>query len=302
MNTRLSKLQYKNFEPGEFVESSARDYAETIRLIENFPWSREREQIVIGLTNPSVTLEGDTDFLKLALYFNGKYVLYYLNPENILFTKSFTQLADTYPYIRSFFGPAAFSVSDFKKENTWLKNNPVHFVSQDFRYQVTGKRVRDFLLSSSGFAIVFFISVNVLLLLPTDHNLSLWELMVMVTILFLFGGGINLLLFLNYYWHTCNRILILSSGNDQFLYGLRSDPLVYDKKQISEISLIHYSNGRSPILGFAVLWIRFRDHRTIQIPSLMIGQMEMHRKFPGIPINVVNTLPVMRKDSGNPNL
>lgn len=296
MDFRLSKLQYKTFEPGEFVEIQRRNYDETIRLIENFPWNQEREHIVIDLTNPSVTLEGETDFLKLALYFNGKYVLYYLNEENILFTKSFTVLADAYPYIHTFFGSAVFPVTDFKRENTWLKNNRIHFVTQDFRYMVTARRTRQFLLSSSGFSLVFFVTVNFFFLFDTDHTVTFWGLLLTVGLLFLFGGGINLLLFFNYYWFTRNRVLVLSRGNDLFLYGLRSDPVVYDKKQISEISIIHYPNNRSPIVGFAVLWIRFRDQRTIQIPTLLIDQTEIWRKFPGISITYENAFPVMRKE------
>jgi hypothetical protein len=296
MDSLLSKLQYRNFEPGEFVESRFRNFEETIGLIDNFPWSREREKIVIDLTNPSVTLERNATFLKLSLYFNGKFVLYYLNPENILFAKSFTDITDAYPYIRAFFRETDFTTTDFKQENTWLKNNLVHFVSQDFRYQVTRRRIRQFLISSSGVPLLLFFSVNLLFLLPSDYALSGWKWIVLIAVLMVWGGGINLLLFLQYYLHTRNRILILSRGNDQFIYGHRSDPVAYQKKQISEISLVHYSNGRSPILGFAVLWIRFQDQRTIQIPTLLLGLVDMQNKFPGIPIKEENALPVMRKD------
>ena len=47
-----SKIQYKNFEIGEFIEEEKRTYEEIINLIEKFPWDRERENIKIDLTNP----------------------------------------------------------------------------------------------------------------------------------------------------------------------------------------------------------------------------------------------------------
>lgn len=48
MITLLTKVQYKDFEPGEFVEVQKRTYDETIKLIEEFPWNRQRDNIVVN--------------------------------------------------------------------------------------------------------------------------------------------------------------------------------------------------------------------------------------------------------------
>lgn len=295
MRTLLSKIQYKSFEPGEFTDISSRNYAETIRLIEAFPWSSERENIVIDLTNPSVTLEGTADFLKLALYFNGKWVLYYLNSENILFAKTCLVLAEAYPYIRKFFDEDDFPVSDFKKQPNRSKSNRLHFVTQDFRYTVTPRRIRQFLLSNSGLSVSLFVIINIFYLSDAGQSLHFWGILLMIGLLILFGGGINLLLFLNYYWFSRNRILVLSQGNDQFMYGPVSDPVAYDKKQISEINVVGFTYIRSPILRFYVLWIRFHDQQKIQISGLMLDQTAMLRKFEGLPITEEDALPIMHK-------
>lgn len=80
MTTLISKVQYKNFETGEFVDVQERNYEETIQLIEKFPWNDQREKIVIDLTNPSITIEGkNNNFLKFAVFFNQKYVLHYFS-------------------------------------------------------------------------------------------------------------------------------------------------------------------------------------------------------------------------------
>ena len=69
MTNLVSKMQYKNFEAGEFIEEKERSFDETIELIGNFPWEAQREKIVIELTNPSVTMEGkNNDYLKLCKY------------------------------------------------------------------------------------------------------------------------------------------------------------------------------------------------------------------------------------------
>jgi hypothetical protein len=85
-----TKIQHGNFEPGEFVDIKPRTYEETIACINNFPWESEREHLVVSLTNPSVTIEKPIDnFLKFALFYNGKFVLHYFNDQHELYTKRF---------------------------------------------------------------------------------------------------------------------------------------------------------------------------------------------------------------------
>ena len=75
-----TKIQFKNFEPGEFTSEKDRTADETIDLITSFPWKNERDHLVVSLTNPGITIEGTkNDFLKLSPYYNGKYVLHYLD-------------------------------------------------------------------------------------------------------------------------------------------------------------------------------------------------------------------------------
>ena len=151
MTKLISKVQYKNFEAGEFVDIQERNYDETITLIENFSWENQREKIVIDLTNPSVTIEGkNNDYLKCGVFFNQKYVLHYLDASQTLFTKSFINLKDSYEYIKNYFVQAQFDTTYFKKENTWLRHNLRHFVTQDFKYLVNHKSIKNYLLLTSG--------------------------------------------------------------------------------------------------------------------------------------------------------
>ena len=146
MTQLISRLQYKNFESGEFIEIAERNYDETIELIEKFPWNDQRDKIVIDLTNPSVTIEGkNNDFLKVALFFNQKYVLHYFDENQVLYTKSFTNLKDGYEWINNFFIQSKFDTNELKKETTWLQHNLKHFVTQNFRYVLTTKSARNLL-------------------------------------------------------------------------------------------------------------------------------------------------------------
>ena len=157
MEKLTSKIQYNNFEVGEFIDTKKRTYNEVIDLIENFPWNKQREKIVIDLTNPSVTIERESgDFLKFAVYFNNKFVLSFLDPAKILFTKSFINKAEAYVFIKKYFDET-FDSADFKRQSTWLINNLKHFVSQAFVYTVNYTRIIKFLWSTS--ALIFTISI-----------------------------------------------------------------------------------------------------------------------------------------------
>ena len=65
------KVQYKNFEAGEFVDEKERTYEEAIGLIRKFPWNQQRENLQVSLTNSSITLDLDKkSYLKLVPYYN----------------------------------------------------------------------------------------------------------------------------------------------------------------------------------------------------------------------------------------
>ena len=69
MISLISKIQYHNFEAGEFIDRKERSYEDTISLIKAFPWATERNGLKVDLTNPSITIENSyNEFLKLALY------------------------------------------------------------------------------------------------------------------------------------------------------------------------------------------------------------------------------------------
>lgn len=280
MKELISKLQYKNFEAGEFIEEEKRNYEETIALIEAFPWEQQRDHIIIDLTNPSITIEGDNnDYLKLAVFFNQKFVLHYLNDQKILFTKSFTDFKNSYKYIRDFFESSAFDLSDFKEETTWLKNNIIHFVSQNFNYTINPKSIRHFLLLTSGINFVLPLIIILGILFRGIDSFNIGTLVLFTIMVFFVGGGINLILFFNYYFYAKNKILIMSKGNDIFYFGEINSPKKHDKKEIIQYTTLKLRNSKAPINGFATIEIEFKDNEKIIIPNLLIDYISLEQKL-----------------------
>jgi hypothetical protein len=280
MTERISKIQHKDFEVGEFIEETKRSYGETITLIGNFPWIKEREKIEIALTNPSVTIEGtDNDFLKIAVFYNNKFVLHYFDRNQVLFSKSFTNLTDSYKYIKDYFESTTFVTVDFRKENTWLQNNLKHFVSQDFRYEVTPKSIRKFLILTSGVSFVLSIFFILILLVNGINHMNMIGTVAILLSAFFIGGGLNLILFFNYYFYTKDKILIMSKGNHIFYFGNRNNPTEYNKKEIFQFTTIRSRNYRSPINAFALIEIEFKNGTIIKIPNILVDYFALERKL-----------------------
>lgn len=295
MTKLTSKVQYKNFEAGEFVDIQERDYDETIHIIENFPWKNQWEKIVIDLTNPSVTIEGkNNDYLKCAVFFNQKYVLHYLDASQTLFTKSFINLKDTYEYIKNYFVQAQFDTTHFKKENTWLKHNLKHFVTQEFKYLVTPKSVKNYLLSTSGMNFCLSIFFVILISLKGFNSTNMIALIVLLAVMFLIGGGLHLILFFNYYNYVKDKILVMSKGNDIFYFGEIDNPTKYDKQNILQYTTIRSRGSRNQFSGFAVVEIELKDGAVLKIPNLLVDYLALEQKLFEHPRVDVNRFPWLR--------
>jgi len=285
MTKLISKVQYKNFESGEFVDVQERTYEETIELIEKFPWGAQRDKITIQLTNPSITIEGENnDFLKLALFFNQKFVLYYFDESQNLYRKSFINLKDGYEYIRNFFIQPKFDISNFEKETTWFQNNLKHFVIQDFKYVLTSKSIISFLMPIQ--AIIFYSFILFLIMCVPDGLISF------LVIVLSFVGGQSLFFFFNYYNYVKDKVLIISKGQDSFYFGGIDNPKKYDKKDILQYRIIG-RKGRGE-KWFTIIEIKFKNETVLKIPNLLINYTTLEQKLFEYPRIDVDEFPFLK--------
>lgn len=280
MSRLITKVQYNNFETGEFVNVQERNYKETLELIEGFPWNAQRDHIVIDLTNPSILILGrNNDFLKFAVFFNQKYVLHYFDARQTLYTRSFVNLKDGYSYIKNFFEQPEFEVEDFKKEITWFQHNLKHFIQQDFKYLLTSKSIKTYLILTSWLSFSFSI-ILLLLILPIGiSSLNFVALGFFLLFFFLFGGGLNLILFFNYYNFVKDKILIMSKGKDDFYFGPINYPIKYDKKDILHYTIVRTGSQRSPFYEFAFVKIEFKNGVVLKIPNLLVNDLAIKEKL-----------------------
>jgi hypothetical protein len=297
----ITKIQYNNFETGEFTEEKERTLEQTIQLTEAFPWEQQRKDLRVSPTNPSITLQApDGSFLKLALYYNGKFVLYFLDPAKKLYAKSFFSYAETYPYIRKFIEQQTFDPVGFLYQRTWPSHNLIHFADKDFHYQLTDKSAFNYLLATSWFSFAFTLALTgVMIAHPFTPLLFLF---VMIPMIFFIGGGINLLLFANYYHYCKGKLLFISKGHDIFYYGAPDNPETFDKKNITLITYHQARGSKNPAGPFTWVNIEFNDARKLVIPNLLIDSSDLINKLVGFQDHLTQaTSPFIPRDVSAPS-
>ncbi len=148
MNSLVSKLQYKTYETGEYLEEKARNLEETLMLIHNFPWEEQRHLIDIKLTSPSVTIQNNEgEYLKLGLFFNNKYCVYLFGEDNHFYEAHFSTLKEACEIVTDFFNN---QLSYKKFEKHFLSFNQKHyFDTKIFNYQIGWRQLP--ILSFLGF-------------------------------------------------------------------------------------------------------------------------------------------------------
>ncbi|MDR3714667.1 MAG: hypothetical protein P4L51_17775 [Puia sp.] len=273
----ITKTQYRNYEPGEFTDRKERTFEETIQLIDGFPWEKQRKYISVSLTNPSVTIEGkNNDFLKLCPYYEGKFVLYYLNDRKKLYTLSLSKYSDSYPYIQSFFENERFDPKGFKLETTWFQKKKIHFEDKDFEYRPD---ITDLLLNPPVIAVVS---------VPLTVSLLAIGMKTGLPVPFVIGGLVPLgllivsfSLFVNHYKASKDKVLILSKGKDEFFYGEEDSPAKFNKKDILDVT----TYGMRQRGGYSCLTrveINFKDGHSIDLSCLMLFHEKLMPKFTGV--------------------
>jgi len=271
----LTKTQLKDYEPGEFSDCKQRTFSETRDLIEHFPWTQQRDHIAISLTNPSITIEGLAgDYLKLAPYYNGKFVLYYLDGKNHLFTYSMPTLQEAYPIIQSFFDNKL-DIAGFKHQPTPFINNRHHFVAANFTYTMSSTST---LLSVCLLSLLWLafpiISIFAFIAHPPSVPLTCFGV---IGLIFASLALILIASSISHYRASKGKVLSISRGNPLFQFGSIGAPATYDKKDISDI--IQYGASRG-FEGLKRTEIIFKDGASINISGMIADIGTMSLKFP----------------------
>ncbi|WP_158799304.1 hypothetical protein [Pedobacter sp. L105] len=268
-----SKVQHKTYEKGEFTDEKDRSLADTLELINTFPWDMERTLTAVQLTGPSVTIrDEDVNYLKIGLFFNGKYCLYYLDNDNHLYEYHAQEMEDVSQMVTNFFN-SALDLSLFEKHLINI-GNKAHFETCYFEYRENPWRILMLNVMLLVYAVLLTIGDVALF-----FKYSRWPgglVLGIASVLFYY------FIFRIFYNAFVNRdnYLQISRGSDVFSFGYTSRTVnVYHKTEIKEIR--SYGNrgpSKNPNL-IEAFEIVFKNDETIQFTNMLIGSFDFHSKF-----------------------
>jgi len=272
-----SKLQYRNFEKGEFIDEEQRALQETLVLIKNYPWEEQRHLTDVQPTCPSVTIERqDSTYLKVGPGFNGKFCMYLLNSRHQLFEAYIAKIDEVCDMVIKFFNGA--NLEHELEKHTLSLSASGHFKTKifEYRFSETG-----FFLKYSLLCLFTIVFIALLFLNAAVTN----PIPILFIFIILFAALLipTHMLMLNHYKHSKDACLNLSRGNDSFVFGVKKKLRTYYKSQIT--SLIIYSGGiQKGKQNQCVYQITFNDSSYIKISGMVIPVSIFAEKFPTVEI------------------
>lgn len=292
MNRLNSKLQFRDFEKGEFTGIAARDLRETMALALQYPWTDQRLHFVVGHTGPGIVVQDDRgNYLKPALYYSNKYIAYYCDAAGQLYQKTLEKPEDVTGALTTFFALSDNPPEGFHLQKKIFRNTKEHFQTRDFRYSVQDLSLWQ-MISRGGTLFYIFIGIFFIgTIFPDIRNYgstgTLVFLSVLFFILFSLGGGLNLLLLYRYYHTDKKTVIICSKGLPEFYFGTAEQQTRYNKQEILKIELKGQANTRSPIRDFAVYKIYMTNGTVLPFTSILIPPDQLREKMHGIPVEEV---------------
>ncbi|MES2829756.1 MAG: hypothetical protein V4687_16480 [Bacteroidota bacterium] len=271
-----SKLQFKLSEKGEFHNIEERNLADTIALINDYPWSTERSNASVELTCPSITIaHPDGTYLKIGPYFSGKYSLYYLGSNRNVYLKTVTNLEEACEWVKVFFEHEG-QLKGFEKYGFTINPNK-HFKTNPFVYQ-TNTRASSRLLYQLFFMIGAAIILSFLKYLDHPDQFKVSTLFYVLLFCLVLCSPLFYLYF-NYLDADRNIFLRISRGHDDFTFGTLDNEKTYRKQDVQ--SIISYGPNKRSLWGECeVFIITFKNGEQIKFTSLLILGSTLWGKFP----------------------
>ncbi len=270
----ISKVQYKTCEKGEYYDEQPRTLEETIELINNFPWARE-QYADVELTGPSITILDDKgNYLKVGIYFGGRFTLYYLDAEGRYYEYYPLKIDKIYIIVTDFFNEKV-NLNEFEKIRFAIAMKG-YFITRAFEYRINLWRVALFSNDLTLFGIPFFIAI-LLTLIISGEKPTLTGLTILTLFILLIGSFVAF--FYSKFHGSRKQYLKISRGNPEFIFGNSPDEIkTYNKANIKEIKHYINKNHKSPN-HIAIVQIVFDDHSILCFSDNLISHSSLMSKF-----------------------
>ena len=276
MTKLISKLQYKDFERGEFIEEAPRELEEALEIIKSFPWLKQIGPAEDQLNGPSITIQNlQNEYLKVSLnkYYNKRYGLFLLTPDGNVWEYFLDDINDVLLAVADFFEDAL-DKTVFKLKRRGKQHR--YFHTAKFEYKLNAWRV----LGLSSFLIIYFILYTVLIfgLFSDKIPQNLFALVVTsFSILELYVAFLLIKVLLAYI-RDKNTLLVVSKNSLTFSLIKKGEKTHYNKDDIERIVIHHTGSGRNPNM-FLVFELFLKNGSVLRLNNMIISSSTFRLKF-----------------------
>lgn len=289
MTNLTSKIQYKIYEKGEFDTEEARNLEDTLTLIKSFPWDTQRG-VDVQATGPGVVIEGTSrEYLKISIYFNNKFALYYLDNENHLFELHTDSIEVICQEVTEFFN-GTLNLDEFEKHFLSIGSR-AHFVNGEFWYTInqTAAMMRLVFSIVLGLAYITFLSGFIYCETSAPWLAKAFFVLMIGLVIYLIS------MHAHGYSKAKKMGLWIAAGQDDFQFDDGSGTVKYSKSNIQTINIYGPISTRSRP-NLTIMELLFNDGQSIRFPGMLIEPYIFLGKISNnIPLNYLERNNLFRK-------
>jgi len=271
MSRLTSKLQQRNFGPGEFADEKPRTLEEVIDLIQNFP----NEKITTDdPDDPAVVIaDNNGNYLRLDIRSKEMFDLRYFGAGNKYFIYSSVSFETASEKIKQFFSGEV-DLHDFFREsfNPEVKK---HFITQPDEYRLEFK---DVVLCSFGWLVYFLgfagFTLYFVFMPKTTVVFCAIGFLLLLTLL---PGWVLAHIYSNY-TKKKNQYLKISKRSDVFLFGDSADQIkTYRKSDVAKVNFYVDINRVHSPNKFALYEVLFKNNTSITFTNALISPIDFEK-------------------------
>jgi hypothetical protein len=271
MSRLISKLQQRNFGPGEFADEKPRTLEEVIGLIKNFP---DEKVAVEDPDDPAVVIaDNNGNYLRLDIRSKDMLDLRYFGAGNKYYIYSSVSFETAVEKVKQFFSGEV-DLNDFFKESFDFEVKK-HFVTQPDEYRLEFK---DVVLGSFGWLVYFLgfagLTVYLAFMPPSTVVICFIFFSLLLTSL---PGWVLLHIYSNYSKKK-NQYLKISKSSDVFLFGGGAGQInTYRKSDVAAVNFyVDLNRAHSPN-KFALYEVLFKNNTSITFTNALISPIDFEK-------------------------
>jgi hypothetical protein len=285
MSQLISKLQQRNFGPGEFADEKPRTLEEVIGLIKNFP---DEKVAAEDPDDPAVVIaDNNGNYLRLDIRSKEMFDLRYLGAGNKYYIYNSVSFETAVEKLKEFFS-GEIDLNDFFKESFNLDVKK-HFITQPDEYHLEFK---DVVLGSFGWLVYFLgfagFTLYFAFMPKTPVVLCAIGFLLLLTSL---PGWVLAHIYSNY-TKKRNQYLKISKSSDVFLFGNSAGQInTYRKSDVSAVNFYVDLNRVHSPNKFALYEVLFKDNTSITFTNALISPIDFEKGI-GSPMQTQSRSPL----------